>query len=383
MKCSLLLLLIFSSCLTAQSSHFYDITAAEGEITIDGIPDEAAWAKASVATDFKLNRPTDDKPASERTEVRMLFDDRFLYISATLFEKQGIVAQTLKRDNPGGSDHLAVWLDPIGEQTNGYAFALTPANAQIEVLTSTDDIDLGWDNRWYSGTEVSEDRWTLEIAIPFKSIRYAADKKRWRFNLARIDAGANELSVWSPVPRQFNQGDYGYYGELRWPAPPGKAGGNVSFIPYVRAGLDQNAAADPSTITEVKAGADAKVALSPTLNLDLTYNPDFSQVEVDRQVTNLTRFNIFFPERRQFFLENSDIFSGFGQFANSPFYSRRIGLDANGSAVPILYGLRLSGNVGGKSRIGLLNVHTRESSSRVLTVRMRWMEIIVATLVAK
>ncbi|MCX8212590.1 MAG: DUF5916 domain-containing protein [Lewinella sp.] len=359
----LLLLLAFSTCIVAQSTLFYEITSATGEITIDGIPNEAAWATATIATDFQLTQPTDGKPASERTEVKMLFDDRFLYVSATLYEKQGIVAQTLKRDDPGSSDHFVVWLDPVGERTNGYAFGLTPVNAQTEVLTSTDDLDAGWDNRWYSETNVSADRWTLEMAIPFKSVRYAADGKSWRFNLARVDAGANETSVWSPVPRQFNQQDFGYYGELRWPTPPGKAGGNVSFIPYVRAGLDQNQNTDPTTATEVKLGADAKIALSPTLNLDLTYNPDFSQVEVDQQVTNLTRFSIFFPERRQFFLENSDIFSSFGQFANSPFYSRRIGLDANGSAVPILYGLRLSGNVGGKSRIGLLNVHTGEGSS--------------------
>ncbi|MFK8164312.1 MAG: DUF5916 domain-containing protein, partial [Lewinella sp.] len=359
MKLHLLLLLFLPISLVAQSSLTYSLGMTDGTIKLDGLQEEAAWSKAEVAKGFQMQSPLDGVPATQATEVKILADDRFIYLSAVCYDTNGLVTQTLKRDQPDNSDLFIFWVDPIGEQTNGYGFAVTAWNGQTEGLVSDGDVDTSWDQKWFSATTRGEGKWTVEMAIPLKSIRYKQDQLNWRFNLARIDPGANETSVWSPVPRQFDPEDLGYYGDLIWPGAPGKQGGNVSFIPYARTALERDGdAANPATTGDIKAGADAKIALSPTLNLDLTYNPDFSQVEVDRQVTNLTRFNIFFPERRQFFLENADIFNSYGQFANSPFYSRRIGLDERGQAVPIRYGLRLSGNVGGKNRIGLLNMHS-------------------------
>ena len=143
-----------------------------------------------------------------------------------------------------------------------------------------------------------------------------------------------------------------------------KPGGNISLIPYISA-IHQNDLRDRKKANQtVEIGGDAKIALTPSLNMDITVNPDFSQVEVDQQVTNLTRFNIFFPERRQFFIENGDLFNSFGQFGNSPFYSRRIGLNNSGGTVPILYGLRLTGNIDSKTRIGLFNMHSKESGNQ-------------------
>ncbi|MEL7162004.1 MAG: DUF5916 domain-containing protein [Bacteroidota bacterium] len=299
----LLLIFLLPSLLTAQATLTYSIQPATGKIELDGRPTEAAWESTAMATDFQLQSPVDGRPAAEQTEVRLLYDERFLYVSAVCWDTNGFVVQTLKRDQPTNSDHFALWLDPVGTQTNGYGFAVTAWNGQTEALVSPNDLDLSWDQRWFSATHRGVDFWSLEMAIPLKSIRYKKEQREWRINFARIDPGTNESHVWSPVPRQFPVEDLGYYGELRWPDAPGRAGGNVSFIPYVRTSVDQDQAADPATTTDLKAGADAKIALSPTLNLDLTYNPDFSQVEVDRQVTNLTRFNIFFPERRQFFLK--------------------------------------------------------------------------------
>ncbi len=350
--------LFFSAVLLAQQAPAYQLKLTDGDIELDGSPDETTWEQADIATDFWIQNPIDGEKAPQRTEVRMLYDNKFLYLSAIIYDNNGTVTQTLKRDETEDSDLFVFWVDPIGEQTNGYGFAVTAWNGQSEGLVSEGDVDVSWDQRWFSSTKRSSDRWTLEMAIPFKSLRYKSEQLNWRMNFARVDPGSNEVHVWSPVPRQFDIEDLGYYGDLQFPAAPGKAGGNISFIPYARTSLETNQNADPKTTTDLKAGADAKIALSPTLNLDLTYNPDFSQVEVDRQVTNLTRFNIFFPERRQFFLENADIFSDYGQFANAPFYSRRIGLNPAGQAVPIRYGARLSGNVGGKTRIGLLNMQT-------------------------
>ena len=166
--------------------------------------------------------------------------------------------------------------------------------------------------------------------------------------------------MWSPVPRPVDFSDMGYYGDLKWEKLPKKSGTNISIIPYTTARLNHVPGEDQ---VEVSMGGDAKIALSSSLNLDLTGNPDFSQVEVDDQITNLTRFNIFFPEKRQFFIENGDVFASFGQGADQPFYSRRIGLDGSGNTVPITYGARLTGNATKDLRIGLLNMHSQTTDN--------------------
>ncbi|MEL6717130.1 MAG: DUF5916 domain-containing protein [Bacteroidota bacterium] len=237
--------------------------------------------------------------------------------------------------------------------------------AQSEALITPTDADPSWDNRWFVEVQNYADRWTIEMAIPYKSLRFKTDIATWGINFIRNDPGSNEVHVWSPVPRQFDAFDIGYLGQLNWDVAPASVGKNVSLIPYAKAENNQSFEPKTPAETQLEVGGDAKVALTPTLNLDLTYNPDFSEVEVDRQVTNLTRFNIFFPERRQFFLENADVFNEFGQFADRPFYSRRIGLDARGSRVPILYGARLSGNVNSKLRLGMLNMHTAGDEDRL------------------
>ncbi|TAF50272.1 MAG: hypothetical protein EAZ62_08030, partial [Sphingobacteriia bacterium] len=164
--------------------------------------------------------------------------------------------------------------------------------------------------------------------------------------------------TWTNVPVNFRSHDIGYTGALVWPNQPPKPGSNTVLVPYVTTQADRLNQAGEKWEVKPNAGFDAKIGLGPALNLDLTVNPDFSQVEVDRQVTNLTRFNIFFPERRTFFLENADLFSGYGIDPIRPFYSRRIGLDPNGNRIPILFGARLTGNLSKKTRLGFLNMQT-------------------------
>ena len=189
-------------------------------------------------------------------------------------------------------------------------------------------------------------------------MRFDPTSQIWGVNFVRVDPKHNQLHAWARVPRQFWVIDLGYTGKLHWDAVPPKTKSNISIIPYLSASFDQDKRISEDIHTGFGVGADAKIALSPSLNLDLTVNPDFSQVEVDQQVTNLTRFSIFFPERRNFFLENSDIFTGFGNPLIRPFFSRRIGLSENGEPVPIQLGARLSGNVTDNLRIGILDVHT-------------------------
>lgn len=336
--------------------HSYHIQITNGDITIDGKMNESAWSGLQVATDFWLQAPVDNKKAVSRTEVKLTYDDSGLYIGAKCYDNRPYVVQTLKRDNFGESDEFGVVIDPINKKTNGFAFGVNVMGAQTEVLISPEGNDASWDNRWSVATYRDQNYWSVEMFIPFKTLRFNADNMEWGINFIRIEPGTNETHVWSPIPRQFNFTDLGYLGKIKWDRSPGESGTNISVIPYTafRTSKSENAPSD----TDLEIGGDAKIGLTNSLNLDLTLNPDFSQVEVDRQVTNLTRFSIFFPERRQFFIENSDIFN-FGQGANQPFYSRRIGLDPSGRTVPILYGARLTGNITERTRIGLFNIHSR------------------------
>jgi hypothetical protein len=348
--------------LLPNKKHFRaPIQQTEEVIAVDGQLQEAAWQSATVLQDFLMKYPRDTGLAKRRTLVRLIYDEQYLYVGAVCYDSAAYVVQTLKRDfDLWSQDAFSVVLDPINQTTNGYVFSVTPAGNQFEALVWGGDWDPSWDNKWFVEVQQQADSWTVEMAIPFKSLRYDAGKDRWGINFIRNDLKNNEFSAWAKVPLQFSAIDLGYAGTLEWEHQPPDSRSNLSLIPYASARLEQDQTVDP-TKEEIHSniGVDAKIALTSSLHLDLTVNPDFSQVEVDRQVTNLSRFSIFFPERRNFFLENSDIFNDFGIYPEQPFFSRRIGLDEQGNPIPILYGLRLSGNLDKNWRVGLLNVHTQ------------------------
>lgn len=367
------LLFVFQISITAQDSppnneeaYQIHIFPATSSISIDGELSEADWVKLAMATDFWQQQPLDGIPASKRTDVWLTYNADFLFIAAKCYDRAPYTISTLKRDNFDTSDEFAVLLDPNGQKANGFAFGVNAMNAQTEVLLSAPaNSDATWDHRWTSATQQNDSFFTVEMAIPFKTLRYKDDNSRWGIQFLRTDPGTNERHVWAPVPRQFVWIDLGYFGSLIWDTPPGRQGNNIALIPYVTTSLRKQSPSSPTDLV-ADIGGDAKIALSTSLNLDLTTNPDFSQVEVDEQVTNLTRFGIFFPERRQFFIENSDVFTSlstnFG--AEQPFYSRRIGLDESGRAVPILYGIRLTGNLNQQLRIGAFNIHSQDNESK-------------------
>jgi hypothetical protein len=336
-------------------------------ITLDGLLNEKTWATAEVAQNFWQQRPVDDKPASRKTEVRLAYDDRNIYVAAICYDSLPYFTTTLKRDNFGDSDEFAVLLDPNGQKANGFGFGVNVLNAQTEVLLTGSDANGTWDNRWSSSVSREADKWMVEMVIPFKTLRFKDGNKNWGIQFVRIEPGTNQEHVWAQVPRQFGVDDLGYFGSLIWAEAPRKQGNNIALIPYTTASVRKDFLPEKPTDFKPNIGGDAKIALTSSLNLDLTTFPDFSQVEVDRQVTNLTRFNLFFPERRQFFVENSDIFTGFGtEFGGEqPFYSRTIGLSQTGQAVPILYGARLTGNLNPSLRIGAFNMHARLKSTNV------------------
>lgn len=357
-------LLFFSASIFAQKkneSYQYRIHRATTPIKIDGIADEPAWEKAELATDFFMVLPMDTSKSSVRTEVRMLYDNENFYLLAVNYDKlEGdYMVESLRRDfSFGRNDNFLLFIDPFDDQINGFTFGANAMGAQWDgQMFDGGSVNLNWDNKWESTVKSEDDKWVFEMKVPFKSIRYKEGIKRWGVNFSRLDMKTTEKSAWAPVPRQFPTASLAYTGILLWDEAPPKVGTNISLIPYIASSLNKNHEKNAEAVYALQAGIDAKVAVTSSLNLDLTINPDFSQVEVDRQQINLDRFELFFPERRQFFLENADLFANFGYQTIRPFFSRRIGLNA-----PIHFGARLSGKINKNWRIGAMNMQTGDNN---------------------
>lgn len=356
----------------------YPVETTTEPINLDGVLSEKIWTKVPVATGFWMSYPVDDRVVEDhlQTEVRITSNEQYLFIAAICYGPEKYIIKTLKRDTEfWEGDGFGVVIDPVNKQTNGFVFHINPAGVQAEYLVtgqtgrrrepepgeSLKGFNVSWDNKWLSEVTTHPDRWVMEIAIPFKTLRFEEGKSNWGINFFRREAASNSVHTWAPVPIEFFETDLGYMGTLVWDQPPQKAPRNLAIIPYVRGGGTKDYEAGTPVDFDFQAGVDAKVPITSSLNLDLTINPDFSQVEVDEQVINLTLFDIQLPEKRLFFLENSDIFDDFGIPPMRPFFSRKIGLDEDGNPIPILYGARLSGNVNQNLRIGVMNLQTRES----------------------
>lgn len=367
--------LLFASVIKAQDfdvtrykeQYQLHIQKATGAVKIDGELNEQDWKRAEPAKEFWQRFPRDDIKAAHKTEVRVLYDQNFLYVGATIYDSLPLIGQSLKRDSRiRENDGFGVIIDPMNKKTNGFYFSVTAFNVQADDLVTAynaGELTFSWDNKWYSKTTIAQDHYVIEMGIPFKALRYDKNSKQWGINFIRSDKKANEFHTWTRVPVNFPGVDLGYLGSLIWDEPPPEPGSNIAIIPYITGSITDDKINNTGIKADFNAGFDAKVALSSSLNLDLTVNPDFSQVEVDRQVTNLTRFSIFFPERRNFFLENSDLFSDYGIPPIRPFYSRRIGLDPDGNRIPIIAGARITGNIASKTRIGVMNMQTKASGN--------------------
>lgn len=364
-------LLLFTSAFSQNlpSQVHYPIARAKGSVKIDGMLDDEAWKGLPYGGAFYQTFPTDNQRAQDSTQFMITYDDQFIYVAIICYDympgKQ--VNNTLRRDFSWIlNDNISVYIDPYNDRSNGFTFQLTPDNVQREGLVVLGgEVQDDWDNRWFSGTTRGENAWYAEMAIPYKSIRYNSIPE-WNIQFIRNNQKRNERTTWIHVPQQLPASDLVYSGKLRWDTPPPEAGANVAFIPYVSGSSGKDFEEREPSETTGDAGFDAKIGLSNSVNLDLTFNPDFSQVEVDQQVTNLQRFEISFPERRQFFLENQDLFAQNGFSSTRPFFSRRIGIQGSGSTqrnVPIIGGARLSGKIGSKWRVGALNVITGEDET--------------------
>jgi len=381
MRLSLLSLLftLNISLLHAQANKVDDATIvsilvkkANEKMVMDGQLDEQVWQDAPFATNFSQYIPYDTISALGETEIKMAFDDKNLYVAIKMYTSgRKYVINSLKRDYGFfGNDNVSLLFDTFADKTNAFMFGMNPYGVRREALITGGGRQRGsftpsWDNKWFGDAKMYDNYWIAEMTIPFNTLRFKAGATKWRFNSYRFDTQHNEVTSWIQMPRNQIISHLGYMGEMIFEEPLKKQKRNISLIPYASGGI----ARDFEDITETQAattygfGGDAKIAITSGLNLDLTINPDFSQVEVDRQVTNVGRFEIFFPERRQFFLENADLFSDFGIGSMRPFFSRRIGVaidTATGINVQnrIIYGARLSGKINERLRVGLLNMQT-------------------------
>ncbi len=326
-------------------------------MNIDGILDEKSWENAEKTGKFKLVLPVDSGYASSQTYSMVMYDELNLYIGIVCFDptpgKRPV--ESLRRDFTfNRNDNCMVFLDTYNDQTNGFVFGVSAAGAQIEgLLYNATLTDYTWNTKWKSSVQSYDDYWVAEFSIPFKSIRFKEGEQEWGINFGRLNLKTSEKSVWAPVPRNMNSSSLQYHGTLKWDRPLNKNGFGITLIPYITGKAIVNNQINGITKWNKNTGFDAKMILSTSLNLDLTINPDYSQVEEDKQVTNLDRFELFFPERRQFFLENTDLFANLGNKSARPFFSRRIGLN-----VPVAWGARLSGKIGHNWRIGLMDMQT-------------------------
>jgi hypothetical protein len=356
---------------------------------IDGRLDEAVWQTAQPLTDFVQRDPAEGAPSTERTEVRILTDGEALYIGAWLFDREPgaiVPGERLRDVDLTNSDYFAIIFDTYHDRQNGFVFATTPAGVEYDGQVikegegggvfqqgqtraqagSAGGFNLNWDATWTVATHVDSLGWYAELRIPFSTLRYgSAREQTWGLNVARSIRRRHEESFWSPIPRQYSLYRVSRAGRLVDLEVPRRR--IATITPYVLTSAHHLYSPDSglvrwdSTNYPNELGVDAKLGITPSLTLDATYNTDFAQVEVDQQQTNLTRFPLFFPEKRPFFLENAGVFSGGTPQAVELFFSRRIGIDTLGNPVPITGGGRLTGRIAGLT-LGAMQLFTERQA---------------------
>ncbi|MEO7157555.1 MAG: DUF5916 domain-containing protein [Vicinamibacterales bacterium] len=349
---------------------------------IDGKLTDEAWSLAPVQGNFIQREPSYGAPSSEKTEFRVLYDDKTLYIGVWVWDSDapGIMGSEMKRDaglNKG--DQLKITIDTFHDHRNAFYFSTNPLGAYKDANTVENGrtINYDWNAVWNNKTTIDDKGWYIEIAIPLSQLRFktTVGESTWGLNLCRILFRRNEESYWVPFPREWGPSGFARMsnaGQLQGLTDI-KSRRRIEFVPFVLPTASRDYVSSPDADTDAKYGGDFKIGVTDDLIADFTYRTDFAQVEADQEVVNLTRFSLFFPEKRQFFTETAGIFdfgkavSGLGgdAAANDPgllnlFYTRRIGL-VDGQQVPIIGGGRLTGR-SGPYAIGVMNISTEEET---------------------
>jgi len=354
--------------------------AVEQAPVVDGRVDESIWQRAEVLSDFIQSEPVEGEPASERTEVRIIYTNSTIYFGVICYDSSPseiVVSDTRRDSNLEEMDAFFLILDTYHDRQSGFVFATNPAGLEYDGQVTNEGegggggppaagarsqsgagggFNLNWDASWSVRTHVSDVAWMAEFAIPLRSLRYGSTRPQvWGINFQRNIRRNRESVYWSPVARIYNIHRLSSAGELRdlqLETPR-----NFKVTPYALGTTERDYQFDDEAQLDGEWGVDAKFGVTPSLNLDLTYNTDFAQVEVDEQQINFTRFNLFFPEKRPFFLENAGFFTMGRSRLVELFFSRRIGIASGGVPVPIQGGARFSGKAGNYN-LGFLNMQT-------------------------
>jgi hypothetical protein len=354
---------------------------------IDGQLDERIWQQATPIVDFVQTEPSEGQPATEPTEVRILFDDKAVYVGVMNYDSdtEHIVATDSRRDSAlSGQDSFQMILDTYHDRQNGFIFGTTPLGLQYDAQVRNEGetirsaptsggggntggagggVNGNWDGSWDVRTRIVEHGWVAEFMIPLRTLRYGAAPQTWGVNFSRTIERKRESVYWSPISRIYSLARLSSAGDLsglNMPAPR-----DLKLMPYVSGSANRNFARASERNYDQTGdwGIDAKLGVTSSSTLDLTYNTDFAQVEVDEQQINLTRFNLLFPEKRPFFLENRGLFAVGRPGEIDLFFSRRIGISDAGELLPIAGGARYTGKAGGVN-VGLLDMQTEQVGTR-------------------
>lgn len=329
-----------------------------------------AWQGLRPAQNFTQVRPYEGQASTQKTEVYVGFDDEALYVGVVCHDDDptGIVVGDSRRDsNLDDVDSFQVIVDAFNDRQNGFIFGTTPSSVEYDAQVTKEGaqsfgsggggFNLEWNTSWNVRSAIGEHGWSAEMRIPFKSLRYRnAETPVWGLNFQRNVRRTNEVSFWSPIPRQFTINRVSEAGTLTGLQLPDQR--NLKIAPYALGQLSRGGKQPSGTHFDEEFGMDAKYSVTSSLTLDATYNTDFAQVEADELQVNLDRFSLFFPEKRPFFLENAGQFTVGSPQEVELFFSRRIGISATGRALPIVGGARLSGKIGDTTNVGLLQMRS-------------------------
>ncbi|MEM6804579.1 MAG: DUF5916 domain-containing protein [Bacteroidota bacterium] len=372
--CHFSFLLYFASVLAQETFpppirplEVHALKVPEDAIQLDGKLSESSWSQIIAISGFTQKDPIQGEAASSDTEVRILYNSEFLYIGAickdSLYKRSLLRVRNMQRDFSGyGNDRFSVAIDGLMDKRNAVGFEVTPYGSQreIQVIDGAEfNGNVNWDALWYVRTEITDTAWIAEMAIPWKTLRYKENSQEMLIAFNRNIRRNNEVTTWPAYPRAFSHFRMAYAAVLRGLDPPPPAA-NLQINPYslVDIGRSEDGQIAKESFNNFKMGGELKWAITPNTVLDATINTDFAQADVDRQVQNLTRFSVLFPERRQFFLENANIFRSSSASFIQPFFSRRIGIDNNGSPIPLDGGLRFTSQTS-KQTLGALAMRQR------------------------
>ena len=351
-------------------------TIAQGPIIDGDVLNDVIWSTIAPQDGMTQVRPNAGQASSERTEIRIAFDDHTMYVSAICYDSNpsGIVVTDARRDGDlSATDAFIMIMDTYHDSQNGFVFGTNVVGTQYDAQIDNEGVgnqnnnrqqggtiggfNLNWDASWEVASLVGEFGWSCEFAIPLKTIRFSpGENQTWGINFQRNITKTNELTYWAPLPINFNLYRLSLAGDLT--GLNLKKPGNLKLIPYALVNRSIDHTSEPNiSDNNAEVGIDLKYSITPSMTLDVTYNTDFAQVEVDDQQVNLDRFSLFFPEKRPFFLENAGLFSVGSPGEVDLFFSRRIGIAENGQQVPIVGGARLSGRIN-QTDIGVLSMIT-------------------------